>query len=212
MSQQINLYNPLFRRQKKYFSARHMVQAFAILVVGTALICAYAWYLSAQQRQRADEIAQRTLAMQTKLGSATAQFGPRQASPILQEQVARMEEQAASRRQVLDLVGRGELGNTRGFSGYLVALARQTLSGLWLTGFRVVGNGTDMAINGRVLQPELVPTFIDLLKKEPVLAGHSFSTLDIQLPVAAPAAADKTAVTPSYLEFSLRNGAAEPAK
>lgn len=212
MSQQINLYNPLFRRQKEYFSVRRMAQVFAVLVIGTALICAYAWYLSAQQRQRADEMAQRTLATQRKLTSATAQFGPRQASPILQEQVVRMEEQTASRRQILELMGRGELGNTRGFSGYLVALARQTLNGLWLTGFRVVGNGTDMAINGRVLQPELVPTFIDLLKKEPVLAGQTFSTLDIQLPLAAPAVAGQAVAAPAYLEFSLRNGAAEPAK
>ena len=205
MSQQINLYNPLFRRQKHYFSARNMLQALAVLLIGTALIYCYAKFLSVQQQARATEASQQLLATQARLTSATAQFGPRPPSQVLQEQVARMEQQAASRQQILDLKGRGELGNTRGFSGYLVALARQTVNGVWLTGFRVVGSGNDMAINGRALQPELVPTFIDLLKKEPVMAGQTFSTLEIKLPTAEPIVAGKAQV-PTYLDFSLRNG------
>ena len=211
MSQQINLYNPLFRRQKHYFSARNMLQAFVVLLLGTALIYGYAKYLSMQQQARASEASQQLLLTQTKFASATARFGPRPPSQILQEQVTRMEEQAASRRQMLELMGRGELGNTRGFSGYLMALARQTINGVWLTGFRVVGRGNDMAINGRTLQPELVPRFIDLLKKEPVMAGQTFSTLEMKLPTADTLVAGK-ALAPTYLEFSLRNGAEESTK
>jgi hypothetical protein len=37
MSQQINLYNPIFRKQKKVFSSATMLQAFALIVLVVAV-------------------------------------------------------------------------------------------------------------------------------------------------------------------------------
>lgn len=210
MRQQINLYNPLFRRQRKMFSAVHMAQALAVLLLGCALIYGSAWRLSKQIEQRAAESNRLAEATRVSLVDATARFGPRQPSKLLQEEVTRMEEQGASRRQLLELMGRGELGNTRGFSGYLLALSRQTMAGLWITGFRVVGTGSEMAIDGRALQPELVPAFINTLKREPLLAGQNFSTLDMKLPPVESATATKPAVAPRFIDFSLRNGEGVP--
>ena len=42
MSQQINLFNPVFLKQKKVFSAVNMVDAMAALIVGVAVFYAYA--------------------------------------------------------------------------------------------------------------------------------------------------------------------------
>ena len=205
MSQQINLYNPLFRPQKNYFSATRMAQALLILLVGGTVVYGSAWRLSRQIAQRAAE--SNRLSEQTRLAlvEATARFGPRQPSKQLQEEVARMEEQDASRRQLLDLMGRGELGNTRGFSGYFQALSRQNVPGLWITGFQVVGTGSEMAINGRALQPQMVPEFIATLKREPLLSGQTFSTLNMKLPAAEATPGGKAAAVPNFIEFSLRN-------
>src|SRR5260221_6478966 len=41
MSQQINLYNPVFLKQKHYFSAMTMVQALAVVLAGAAGIYAF---------------------------------------------------------------------------------------------------------------------------------------------------------------------------
>ena len=203
MSQQINLYNPLFRPQKKYFSASTMALALLLLLLGVAVIYGSAWRLSNQIAQRAQESSRLSEATRQSLAEATVRFGRREPSKPLQEEVARMEEQDAARRHLLYLMGRGELGNTRGFSGYLLALSRQTMSGLWITGFRVVGTGSEMAINGRALLPQMVPEFIATLKREPLLAGQTFSTLDMKLPPAEPTVSGKTASVPGYIEFSL---------
>lgn len=203
MSQQINLYNPLFRPQKQYFSASHMALALLVLLLGAAVIYGSAWHLSRQIAQQGQESSRLSEATRQSLADATARFGRREPSKLLQEEVARLEEQDTSRRHLLDLMGRGELGNTRGFSGYLLALSRQTMSGLWITGFRVVGTGSEMAINGRALLPQLVPEFIATLKREPLLAGQTFSTLDMKLPSPEPATDGKPANTPGYIEFSL---------
>ena len=44
MSQQINLFNPVFLKQKKYFSVIAMGQALAMIAVGSALFYGYANY------------------------------------------------------------------------------------------------------------------------------------------------------------------------
>ena len=42
MSQQINLFNPLFMRKEKYFSARTLLQSLGLIVLGLAALYAYA--------------------------------------------------------------------------------------------------------------------------------------------------------------------------
>ncbi|BBP04007.1 hypothetical protein TPL01_16140 [Sulfuriferula plumbiphila] len=212
MSQQINLYNPLFRRQKKYFSTVTMLQALGLTLLGSLLVYGYAWYRTSELEQRSLQTAESYQATQVRLAQATAAFGPRQPSKLLQDEIVRTDGQVKARRQIIDLLGKGELGNTQGFSEYLRALSRQTLGGLWITGFHVSGTGSDMAINGRTLQPELVPVFINRLKKEPVLAGKTFSMLEMSLPEAGKAADGKPAPPPPYIEFSLRKMQVESAK
>ena len=212
MSQQINLYNPLFRRQKKYFSSVTMLQALGLILLGSLLVYGYAWYRTSGLEKRALQTEKSYQATQVQLAQASAAFGPRQPSKLLQDELARMDAQVKSRRQTIALLGQGELGNTQGFSEYLRALSRQTLDGLWITGFHVSGTGSDMAINGRTLQPELVPVFINRLKKEPVLAGKTFSMLEMSLPEAEKTTDDKPAPPVPYIEFSLRTLQVEPAK
>lgn len=212
MSQQINLYNPLFRRQKKYFSTLTMLQALGLILLGSLLVYGYAWYRTSGLEQRSVQTAKSYQAAQVRLAQATAEFGPRQPSKLLQDEVAQMDGQVKARSQIIDLLGKGELGNTQGFSEYLRALSRQTLGGLWITGFHVVGMGSDMAINGRALRPELVPVFINRLKKEPVLAGKTFGMLEMNLPEAEKTADGKPALPPPFIEFSLRKMQVEPAQ
>ncbi len=44
MSQQINLFNPLFLKRRKHFSAVTMAQALGVLIVGLAAFYGFARY------------------------------------------------------------------------------------------------------------------------------------------------------------------------
>ena len=107
----------------------------------------------------------------------------------------------------------GAIGNRKGFAAYLQAFSRQAIDGLWLTGFTVGGAG-DVAIHGRVVNPELVPAYIQRLNNESALKGREFSVLELRRPqptAAALAAVAKAgegarAEAPRYLEFSLTTG------
>lgn len=212
MSQQINLYNPLFCKQKKYFSAVTMLEALGLILVGSLLFYGYAGYRAAALEKRAGEIVRANQATQAQLAQLTAEFGARKPSQLLAAEITRTGQQMNARRRMIEQLNSGVLGNTRGFSEYLRALARQRLDGLWITGFHVSGTGADMTINGRALQPELVPVFIHQLRKETMLAGQTFTMLEIRAPQAQVAVAGKVAPGPPYVEFSLRKAQTEPPK
>ena len=125
----------------------------------------------------------------------------------------RLETQAASRREVVDILKSGAIGSTEGYTGFMRAFARQIVNGLWLTGFSIQGSGEGISLNGRTLRPELVPAYLRRLNQEPVMQGREIGSLQIGAPKAGPAkdaAAGPAQPAPRYLEFSLQSG--EPAR
>ncbi|QAU34279.1 PilN domain-containing protein [Janthinobacterium sp. 17J80-10] len=223
MSQQINLFNPIFRQQKKYFSAVTMAQAIGLILLGAALLTAYAGYRSSRLSAEAAAASMQLKAAQDQLVQADAAFPPRQKSKVLEEQIKKMESEMASLQKVDNLLQAGEFGNTNGHAEYLRAFARQIIEGVWLTGFSIHGAGAEIGLQGRALRPELVPAYINRLKHEPVLQGKSFSALQIQVPqmeltansanTANTAGAQRRSMAAPYVEFSLQSSdsSAQPA-
>jgi len=208
MSQQINLYNPLLLKQQKLFSLRTMTQALGLILLGNFLFYGYASYRTAHLEKQASQTTQLYNTTLAQFERTKAEAGPRAPSALLADAVARTEAQLKTRRRIIGLLEQGALGNRQGFSGYFRALSRQTMAGLWLTGFQVSGAG-EVAISGRALKPELVPAFINQLKQEPVLAGKTFASLEMRRPT--PIGTGGKPVVPAYIEFSLHHSAAAPS-
>jgi hypothetical protein len=101
----------------------------------------------------------------------------------------------------------GVLGDTKGVSEYFRAFARQTVDGLWLTGFSIVGAGNDISIDGRTLRAELVPGYVAKLRREDVLRGHGFGTLSVQKPPELLGAPTEPRKTAEFLDFRLASQA-----
>jgi len=206
VSQQLNLFNPIFLRQKKYFSARTLVRALGIVLV--ALIALHAFQraqLAGLEKQLADaERQMQETQQQFAEFSAQAKRGP---SKVLGDEATRLEAQLKAEEALLAGLDSGALGNTEGFSHYLTALARQTVSGLWLTGFTASGTDGPLAIRGRLLRPELLPSYIRLLNREEALRGRGFAELKLtaqEEKLAPPSNDGQTkGATVRYVEFTL---------
>lgn len=218
MSQQVNLFNPIFLKQKKVFTAAHMVQTLGLVLVGGLLLTAYGAYKTRALAQQA-EAGKATLAVhQARLARVTAEFPPREKSAELEADVVRKRAELAALREVSGVLEGGDLGNTSGYSEYFRALARQNVPGLWLTRVHIAGAGKDIGVVGKAMQPELVPGYLQRLTREAVLQGKTFGTLEIgQAGPAAPAAlagrAPGAAVAvPPYVEFRLLTQPAEASK
>ena len=208
MSQQINLFNPIFLKQKKYFSVFTMLQALGLIALGSAVFYGYALYQVAQLSKQAAEMDKRYVAEQARLAKFSGEFSLQRSAKALEDELKRLELQAKLQDEVLNLLKTGALGNTEGYSGYMTAFARQSINGLWLTGFEIVGDGSQMSLSGAVVSPKLVPSYIQRLGREKVMRGKTFATLQMQQPKK-----DGDRVVPRYVEFNLRSTAvAEEAK
>ena len=208
MSQQINLFNPIFMRQRKYFSLLTMLQALGLIVVGSLFFYGYAIYQVGELRKQSEESTKRYNAEEVRLARFTAEFSPQQASQALQEEVRRMEKQVADQADLVEIIKSGAVGNTAGYSEYMRAFSRQVVPGLWLTGFRVTGDATQISLSGKVLSPELLPAYIRRLGRENIMQGKAFSTLQMQQPKADASQGDIA----RYVEFELRSGPDSEAK
>jgi Tfp pilus assembly protein PilN len=182
MSQQINLFNPIFLKTKKYFSATAMAQSLGLLVLGSALVAGYAHFQVESLSKEAAETNKQLADAQMQLAKVKAENAPLQKSQALQNQVAKSEMEMQSLKQVFDILQKGDIGNTKGYAEYLRAFSRQIVDGVWLTNLTLVGAGNEIGIDGRAVHPELVATYMNRLKREPIMQGKSFGTLQMQVP------------------------------
>jgi len=212
MSQQINLFNPAFSKQRELFTALMLIQALAVLVLIMVGVYGYQYrqvtLLDKQLKTGATSLAQE----QARLVKVAAEHAPRQRDAVLEKRVTEMEQQLKGEEAVLEVLQSGSLGNTQGYSGYMRAFARQTMNGLWLTEFGIKGAGKEMLLGGRTLRPELVPAYIQRLNHEAATQGRDFAALEMQRPKAEPVSKDKPLKMPNYLEFRLHSGITEGAK
>jgi uncharacterized membrane protein YciS (DUF1049 family) len=224
MSQQINLFNPLFRKQGFSFtSATAMLYGVGIAVAAGATGAVYSHYQlreAGAQAQAVEQEHKATLARFEKLTAEARQLKP---NAQLEADVARLDAQLRGRQEIIETLKSGAVGNTGGFSEYMRAFSRQTVNGLWLTGFDVARGGNELAIQGRTLNADLVAAYLKQLDREKPLQGRQFAALRIGQPPTAPAAPPKVGaqsaagsaaqgqpdakepkpVAPRYLEFAV---------
>src|SRR5258706_7273730 len=91
VSQQINLYNPLFLKQEKYFSARTMTQALGLIALGLLGLYAYAFIQSRAGERTADEYRRQAAAQQEQAVNLTTRLAAPGRSPALEADVGRLD-------------------------------------------------------------------------------------------------------------------------
>jgi hypothetical protein len=131
--------------------------------------------------------------------------GQRSASkpdPQLEAEIAKLQGELKQAQQTMSALNAGNFGDRKGFAQYLSAFSRQSIDGVWLTGFSITGGG-DVELSGRTLRPDLVPVYIQRLNEEEILAGRGFARLEMKRPETETASDKKPATLAPYLEFTL---------
>ncbi len=90
-------------------------------------------------------------------------------------------------QQLLERLKGTGIGNTEGHAKFLEALARQHAEGVWLTQISVGDGGDDFTLKGRMLRPELLGQYIDLLNREEALRGKAIGQMDLARKTEEPA-------------------------
>jgi len=179
MSQQINLYQAQFREDKLRFSAKSLLQSAAAAVFTMLAIAAFhGWQILLLQRQVVSMEHQSAL---LKLQSADLEqkLTAGHADAALAEKVQKIESQLNSRQQLQSVLNDDLFSSDRGYSRYLIALARQHIAGLWLTGITLTGAGRDLTLRGETTEPDLVIRYLQNLSQEALLQGMAFHVFQL---------------------------------
>jgi Tfp pilus assembly protein PilN len=201
--QQVNLYQPIFRKQKKKFSALAMLQSAAAIIAGVALLYAYTAWQVGLQREELTSTGQKLTALSKRAEDVTQRFGAEKKGESIDARIARLEGQLAARHEVQRVLQRGVFSNTEGFSPYLIAFSRQHFPGIWLTEFEITGAADQLTLQGRTSNPEFVPRYVRKLSAEKKLNGIEFQIFQI----ARPGSDGKSSKAP-YVDFKLTTAAA----
>lgn len=180
MSQQINLYRPIFRKQEKKFSAQAMLQAGGVMLAGVVVLYVVLLWQVNNLKNDAKKLDRQQAEAAARLQEVTQKFGPKTPSKSLVDRVAQLEQEIATRRRIQESLRRDMFTNTRGYSDYFLAFSRQHVAGVWLTGFTIQGAGEDMKLQGRTTDPVQVPRYVQRLSTESVLVGKEFQVFQLQ--------------------------------
>lgn len=177
MTQQINLYDPALLRKRELLSAVNLAATVAVLLVVIG-----AWTVLARAQLATLEAEERTLAPQVKtlqeqMTALAKQVAATKPDPRLEAELASARALLSLRGEVLGVLEKSIGAGAASFAEYLRALARQSVGGLWLTGFAVGDGG--MEIRGRMTDPARLPEYIRRLNSEPAFQGRSFAALRV---------------------------------
>ena len=177
--QQINLYQPIFRKQRQVFSAATMGQAAALVAVTLLGLYAFGRLKIAGLEAEVVQLAAREKAVTAQLGRIDPTIGANRRAEGEQE-IKKLNATLLEQQRLIDVLRDQPLGTTDGFSSYLAALGRQHTAELWLTDLTINGATRAIELGGRSVRADLVPAYLQHLGREIALAGQRFDRFDIE--------------------------------
>jgi Tfp pilus assembly protein PilN len=213
MSQQINLFPSSLRPRTVPLAASTLVPVIALLVLGVAAGAVWERWRAAALERELTALRAANQDRQRELAELAQRIAARKPDAQLAAELERIEALYRSRAHAMQVLQSGVLGDPGGFSDYFRALARRTVSGLWLTGVSVGGN--EVRLEGRALSAELVPRYLRQLSAEVPFQGRTFAELRIAPPKPAPATGEpaaRRAPLPPFVEFVVATDPGPPGR
>lgn len=179
MAQQINLYDPALLRKRDWFALSSLVLGAGVAAVLVAAVGVLVRTdLPALQAQVMDGEA-RLKAVREQLQALTPQGTERKPDPRIERELAVARQLSTVRSEVLQALRLHLASGDTPLADYLRALARQSMAGLWITGFTWDATSDGVEIRGRTTDPALLPEYIARLNRESVFRGRAFAALTI---------------------------------
>ncbi|MBF0471028.1 MAG: hypothetical protein HQL48_06595 [Gammaproteobacteria bacterium] len=177
--QQINLYQSVFIKEKKRFSALTII---VISIVSTMVFGAISGLMWWQQQQLDRQLATATERHQKsndRLAQVILNYPPKPLEKGLREQVQESRKLLLRRKQLTDAISGADRQQSYGFSQQLAALARRDIKQLWLDTILIQNQGSEILLSGATLNADLVPKYLEGLGEEQVFHGVRFENLEI---------------------------------
>jgi Tfp pilus assembly protein PilN len=178
MYQQINMYQPMFHKQKIVFSAMTMLQVGIFFLV--IFLSSYIYQSSQLKpyKKQLVTIDQELVQLGNQL-AALESSNKKNKSKLIENEIKKLSIELKQRERISNVLSSRSFGNSSGFSSYLEAFAKGHVQGTWLTSVNIKQGGSLLGLKGKTLSSELVPVYIQNLTKEESLSGSSFNVMEI---------------------------------
>lgn len=193
--QQINLYQTGISPGGSVLSFKQAMQLIVVMLVVVMAVSVYQlWHkhslskLIAQTQKQYNQI-------QTSVKDLSRQISAQQLDDKLVIDIKKLEAELKDKQHVLGIITNQDFGNIKGFTEQLTGLAKQHISGMWITALELKAGGTQMSLQGSSIRAELVPQFLQRLANEASLSGIEFHTFIMQ-----------SSEDVRYINFDLRSG------
>jgi len=181
MMQQINLYQPIFRKEKKVFSAQAMLEVTVIILLVLFIFYGVGYWKTMELKETVDERKLGLKKQEANLEQLKKKFPQQPKDKLFQQRIAQLEKNAAQKQKVVSaLSGGGVYGNRDGFSELLSGFARQHTDDIWLDTLEIDQGGAYLKVQGNALSAESIPRYIQGLSREQVLRGREFAVFHIE--------------------------------
>jgi len=212
MFQQVNLYQPIFREERKLFSATAICTGLGIVAAGLLAITLASWWQLFSLSRQLDAIEAQERA-RAGLNAASQQlFEHGETEQQLTAHVKALSLALDRRQRELRYLASGQAGSNLGFASRLEALAREQIDGLWLTGATFTAEPGRFALAGSALNAELVPRYLGRLANEPALSGAKVESLEIREPKADPNHPEDKSAASGRIDFLVSSAPQTPGK
>ena len=179
MNQQINLYQPIFRKERIVFSA----QTIAWLALGLIMLLIL-WSLLVGQRvagleaelERQQQAEQRAVDQVTQMQANMPSDEP---DAALAARVERLRARREGLRESLAVLKRRMPATELDLRRRLDALAARVPAGVWLTGIHMADQGQALAVSGNALEARLIPAWLEELSASEEFSGMGFRQVHI---------------------------------
>lgn len=188
MRQQINLYQPIFRAERKLCSAATVGIAAGLLLLTYVGIWSYGSVKVARLAQHVHGVQAQAQAQEAMVAEAASLRAQRAKPAAVEARIAQLSTQLTQRTRALEVLRSGVAGEPVGFATRLEALARGHLQGVWLdhlvlTG--ATGMQGNLRLEGAAVNADLVPRYLQSLAAESDLSGVRFAQFAIERPEQA---------------------------
>ncbi len=179
MMQQVNLYQPILRKQEKVFSASTMLQGNMVVLVGLALLYLYTVMQTQDMRSQLRQATKERNEQVTLNAELLAKYPPKRKDAALAGRIEKARMTLQQKRMLLTQVKTLGLDTTVHFSEHLEALARQDMPSLWLS-YIQLRHGQQVVLHGSAYKADDLPVYLQRLSEEKVFAGTAFQSVVIE--------------------------------
>jgi hypothetical protein len=196
--QQINLYQPLFRKRKIPFAAETVGKILAALVLVYVAVSGVFLLQVSGLDGRLEQTRANRDALEKRVAELREQLPSQEPSQVLEQRLKLLMGQRKMTLEVLAELNEEMERDVVPFSEYFTGLARQDMNGIWISSIRIGAAGEELQLGGGVSRPELVPKFLTRLSDEPAFKGRTFQVLQLNRKEQEP-----------FIEFQLLTSAGE---